>query len=199
MEPLRNSDAVPIRVERLCAELAARIPANAVLLSDTGYSSIWTGTMVPLTQPGCTYLRAAGSLGWAFPASLGAKCAAPERTVICFTGDGGFYYHMSELETAARHGISIVTVINNNSGFGQCLIPVERVYGDREGNPRDLTCFRPTNFARIAQVMGCRGIRVERPADIGAALDDALSAGTTVVVDVATDPRPRAPAPWTPE
>ncbi|MEN8198020.1 MAG: thiamine pyrophosphate-binding protein, partial [Pseudomonadota bacterium] len=93
--PLGQSDAVPISTARLCQELTAALPEDAVLVSDTGYSAIWTATMVELTHPGQTYLRAAGSLGWAFPAALGVKCAAPDRPVICFTGDGGFWYHLS--------------------------------------------------------------------------------------------------------
>jgi acetolactate synthase-1/2/3 large subunit len=104
LEPFRNSDARPIRPERLCKELTEVLPSNGILVSDTGYSAIWTGTMVYLTHPGQTYIRCAGTLGWGFPASLGAKCAAPDRPVVCFTGDGGFWYHLSELETARRWG-----------------------------------------------------------------------------------------------
>ncbi len=68
---------------------------------------IWTGTMIDLTHPGQRYIRCAGSLGWAFPASLGVKCALPDTPVLCFTGDGGFYYHLAEPETAARFGIRV--------------------------------------------------------------------------------------------
>jgi acetolactate synthase-1/2/3 large subunit len=192
------SNATPIRVERLCNEITRRLPADAVLLSDTGYSGIWSSTMIRMTSDSQLYLRSAGTLGWAFPASLGAKCAVPHRPVLCFTGDGGFYYHLSELETACRWRIPTVTVINNNSGFGQCLVPVERVYGSRTGNPSDLTGFSKTNFARIADEFGCRGIRVEQPEEIGPALDAAFAAGGPTVIDVVTDPRPRAPAPWAP-
>ena len=114
-EPLRNSNAVPIRPERVCKEITQILPPDGILVVDTGHASIWTGTLVDLTHPGQGYLRAAGSLGWAFPASLGAKCGAPERPVLCFTGDGGFFYHLSEIETAARCGIKTVTVVNNKS------------------------------------------------------------------------------------
>jgi acetolactate synthase-1/2/3 large subunit len=93
MAPLLDSDATPPRVERLCAEVTWALPPDGILVADTGYSGIWTGTMIELDGAGQTYLRAAGSLGWSFPASLGAKCAAPGRKVLCFTGDGGFYYH----------------------------------------------------------------------------------------------------------
>jgi len=199
MRPLAASDSVPIRVERLCWEITKRLPADAVLVSDTGYSGIWTGTSVPLTQRGQTYLRSAGSLGWGFPASLGAKCAAPERPVVSFVGDGGFYYHLSELETAARWGIKTVTIVNNNSALGQCWVPVEQAYAGRSGRPSDLMRFRDVDFTLIAKAMGCQGIRVEHPDEIGKALETAFAADDQVVVDVVTDPRAQAPAPWLPE
>ena len=197
--PLMASDTVPIRVERLCWELTKRLPSNAVLVADTGYSGIWTGTSVYVTQRGQTYLRSAGSLGWGFPASLGVKCAVPDRQVISFVGDGGFYYHLSELETAARWGIKTVTIVNNNSALGQCLPLVEQAYGERSGKPSDLMRFRNVDFALIAKAMGCQGIRVESPDEIGPALENALAAEGPVVVDVVTDPRVQAPPPWIPE
>ncbi|HEX5690180.1 MAG TPA: thiamine pyrophosphate-binding protein, partial [Roseiflexaceae bacterium] len=133
--PLRQSDALPIRPERLCKELSDALPDDAVLVADTGYASIWTATMVELRHPDQTYLRAAGSLGWGFPAALGAKCAAPDRPVVCFTGDGGFWYHLSELETARRYGINTVTIVNNNGGLAQGIADVHAMYGERPGNP----------------------------------------------------------------
>jgi acetolactate synthase I/II/III large subunit len=196
---LMESDTVPIRVERLCWEITKALPSNAVLVADTGFSGIWTGTSVFLTHRGQTYLRSAGSLGWGFPASLGVKCAVPDRPVISFVGDGGFYYHLSELETAARRGIKTVTVVNNNSALGQCLPGVEQAYGKRSGNPSDLMRFRNVDFTLIAKAMGCQGIRVERPEEIGPALKTALAADAPVVVDVVTDPRVQAPAPWIPQ
>jgi acetolactate synthase I/II/III large subunit len=198
MTPLIESDTVPIRVERLCAEITRALPPDAILVVDTGYSGIWTGTMIELNGAGQTYLRAAGSLGWSFPASLGAKCAAPERKVICFTGDGGFYYHLAELESARRAGIAVTVVVNNNSGFGQNLTGVRRIAGNRPGRGEELIRFGPTDFTAVARSFGVRGIRVERPTEIAPALLEALSAGEPVVVDVMTDLEPRAPEAWAP-
>ncbi len=195
VEPLRYSNAYPILPERLCKEMTEFLPSNAVLVSDTGFSSVWAGTMVYLTHPDQLSIRSAGSLGWAFAASLGAKCGAPERPVICFIGDGGFWYHLSELETASRKGIKTVTVINNNSCFKQCMRGVNRAYGDCPGCKEDMYKFRDTNFAQIAEDMGCFGIRVERPEEISKALKKALQADGAAVVDVATDPEHDAPWP----
>ncbi len=198
MEPFRESDATPIRPERLCHEISEFLPEDAVLVADTGYSGIWTATMIELKHPGQTYLRAAGSLGWAFPAALGVKCGAPDRPVVCFTGDGAFYYHLSELETARRKSLPVVTVINNNSAFGQCVTELEARYGDTQGILDDLIRFGPCNFAEIAKAFGVEGIRVENPAEIGAALERAISLQAPVVVDVVTDQMILAPVAWTP-
>ena len=133
--------------------------------------------MIDFTKPGQRYLRCAGTLGWALPASIGAKCALPDKPVFCFTGDGGFYFHLSELETAARMGINVVVVVNNNRSLQQVKSIVDDSYG---GNPAakggDLWMFRETNFARIAEEMGCLGLRVERPGDLRGALKRALEA-----------------------
>jgi acetolactate synthase-1/2/3 large subunit len=137
-------------------------------------------------------------LGWAFPASLGAKCGAGDRPVICFVGDGGFWYHIGELETAARCGIKTVTVVNNNHSLGQVSGLINRAYGDRSGNRGELYRFREVNFARIAREMGCFGIRVERPEDISKALEEALASDLPAVVDVVTDQDCKSPSPWTP-
>ncbi len=198
VEPLRQSDAIPIRPERLCKELTELLPADAVLVADTGFAAVWTGTMVDFTHPGQRLIRCAGSLGWAFPAALGVKCAAPERPVICFTGDGGFWYHLSELETASRCDIRAVTVVNNNSALGQCRILIKAAYGDQPGKWEEMTRFQEVNFARIAEEMGCFGIRVEKPGEIRGALEQALQADRPAVVEIITDPQADPAPPWAP-
>jgi len=196
-EHLLTSDELPIRPERICRELEKNLPENAVLVSDTGYSAIWTATMMRL-KPTQSYLRAAGSLGWAFPAAIGAKCGAPERPVVCFCGDGGFYYHLSELETARRCRIHTVTVVNNNNALSQGVDDVESVYAGKSGAPNSLYRFEPVNISRVAEGFGCIGMRVEHPAEIAPALDKALTADRPVVVEVMTDISARTPAPWKP-
>ena len=196
--PMRTSGEVPIRPERICAELTRALPDDAILVSDTGYSAIWVATMVQLTSPRQTFIRAAGSLGWGFPAALGAKCAAPDRPVVCFTGDGGFWYHFAELETARRHGIATVTVVNNNNGFSQGIPDVLRQYGSRPGKPEELWRFEDVSFAEVARAMGCHGVRVTDPEAIAPALAEALACGRPAVVEVMTHVSARAPDPWTP-
>jgi acetolactate synthase-1/2/3 large subunit len=198
LAPLRTSGAVPIRPERLCKEVTDCLPSNGILVGDTGFAGIWTGTQVHLTAPGQDYIRCAGSLGWAFPASLGAKCAAPDRPVVCFTGDGGMWYHLSELETARRCGISTVTVVNNNRALGQCAVNIRKLYANRPGNPGDLYDFGAVSFAALAREMGGLGIQVMEPERIAPALKEALAANVPAVVEVITDVNCPAPEPWGP-
>jgi len=187
-QPALMSEAVPIRPERLCHELTRHVPDDAVVVVDTGHAGMWMGGMFDLTSPRQSYMRSAGHLGWAFPAGLGAKCACPDRPVVTFTGDAGFWYHIAEVETAARWNINAVTVVNNNSGGNQSKRGFDRVYGGKQTDKaRELWTFSKTDFARIARDMGALGIRVEQASAFPAALAQALAAQRPAVIDVVTD------------
>ncbi len=183
-----TSEAVPIRPERICAELSRIAPDDAIVVVDTGHAGMWMGGMYDLTRPRQSYMRSAGHLGWAFPAGLGAKCACPERPVVTFTGDAGLWYHIAEIETAARWGINAVTVVNNNASGNQSKRGFDRVYGGTQtAQARELWTFSKVNFARIAEDMGALGLRVEKPGDIAPAIEQALAAKRPAIVDVVTD------------
>lgn len=186
--PLLTSDATPIRPERLAGELSQLVPDDGILVVDTGHAGMWMGGMYDVRGSGQSYLRSAGHLGWAFPASLGAKCAAPDRPVVCFTGDSGFWYHVGDVETAVRSSINTVTVVNNNSSGNQSKRGFDRAYGGEQTQQAgELWKFTDVNFAKIAEDMGAVGIRVERPADFGPALERALEMDRPVVIDTVTD------------
>jgi acetolactate synthase I/II/III large subunit len=189
-----QSDAVPMRPERLCHELSKHVPDDAIVVVDTGHAGMWMGGMFDLTSTRQSYIRSAGHLGWAFPAGLGAKCGCPDRPVVTFTGDAGFWYHIAEIETAARWGINAVTVVNNNGGGNQSKRGFDRVYGGKQTDKaRELWTFSKMNFARLAEDMGAVGIRVEQASAFPAALAQALSANRPVVIDVVTDIEALAP------
>jgi acetolactate synthase-1/2/3 large subunit len=181
-EPLRNSDAVPIRPERICKELEQWLPADATVVVDTFHAALWTAQMMRL-KDGQSYIRCGGSLGWGFPGAIGVKAALPDKPVIGFVGDAGFYYHMAELETAARMGINVVTVVNTNYSGGV----LEKVAYDRS-----------VNLAKVADSMGCRGFRVEKPVEIRQALEKAIACGKPALVEVVSDVAVRAKRGWVP-
>jgi acetolactate synthase-1/2/3 large subunit len=186
--PLLESDQVPMRPERLCAELTDLVPDDGIVVVDTGHAGMWMGGMFDLTSAGQSYMRSAGHLGWAFPASLGAKCAAPDRPVVCFTGDSGFWYHVAEIETAVRWGINTVTVVNDNHSGNQSKRGFDRVYGGRQTEKaHEMWVFTDVDFAALAEHIGAVGIRVEKPSELAPAFDRALTADRPVVLDVVTD------------
>ena len=198
--PRATSNAVPIIPERLCNELTQTLPPNSVLVADTGHAGIWTGSMVDLNHAGQDYIRCAGSLGWGLSGAIGVKCALPDRPVVCFSGDGGFMYHIAELETAVRYNIPVVSVVNNNHGLLQDKRGDDRAYQAVPGShSSDLWEFNDVDMAKVAEAMGAFGIRIDQPQDIQGAIEEALASGRPAVVDVVTDPLDsEAPIPWSP-
>ena len=193
-----DSEEIPMRPERLCRELSDSMPSDTVLLSDTGHSGVWTGSMVDFKYPGQTFLRCAGSLGWGIPAAIGAKCAVPERPVVCFTGDGGVYYHLTELDTALRYGINPVIVVNNNSSLNQEQGGVEGVYGSRNKQTDEKWILSEIHFDKVAESLGCLGILVRKPSEFQGALEQALKSGKPALIDVKTHIEGIAPQAWLP-
>ncbi len=198
--PELTRDEVPMRPQRLCRLLTEVLPEDAILVADTGYSALWSGNLVELHHRNQTFMRAAGSLGWSFPAAIGAKAAAPERTVVCFTGDGGFAYHLPELETARRWGLNTITIVNNNHCLSQGVKNLNIAYSHREEEGRKSECYvyRETDFAKVAQSFDCFGITVERPEDFKAAFAAALASNLPAVIDVKTEFAYQAQMAWMP-
>ena len=193
-KPQLESDAVPIHPARICNELTRHMPDDAIVVVDTGHAGMWMGGMYDLRMPAQSYMRSAGHLGWAFPAGLGAKAACPDRPVVVFTGDAGFWYHIGEVETAVRWNLASVTIVNNNGGGNQSKRGFDRAYGGQQtAQARELWTYNKTDFARLAEDMGALGIRVENPNDIAPALATAVAAKRPAVIDIVTDIEALAP------
>ena len=192
------SDAVPMRPERVCRAVSESLPDDAIVVSDTGHSGMWSGVMIDLLKPKQRYIRCAGSLGWALPASLGVKCGCPNRPVVCFAGDGAVYYHLAELETAARHGINVIILINNNNALNQEIqLYRETTHGKKKFSD-ELWRFNNVKFSELASTLGCAAFRVEQPSDLSDVLKEAFSMNRPVVVEAITDVGAEAQNAWLP-
>ena len=201
MEPLMGSDATPLRPERVCREISQALPVDGVVVSDTGHAGMWTGQMIEFTDSRQGYFRCAGSLGWGLPGAMGVKCALPDRAVVCFTGDGGAYYHLAELETAARSGINLVVVVNNNSSLNQEIPFVDDAYQGKKNSDRSGEIWRfqkSVDFSKVAESLGCAGFRVDKPGQLQELLPRAFALNRPVVIDVVTDENALAPGAWAP-
>lgn len=184
--PQMTSNAVPIKTPRLFRDIQHCLNDQTTVVVDAGGSSYWAPAYLELTpehQP--LYPRGAAAIGSSLPMALGAQLAAPERRVLCISGDGGFGYNIMELETAVRYHLPVVNIIVNN----QCLGMERRGYVEYAGEvPADPVLFSPQDFSKIAQAFNCFGVRVERPGDIRGAIAAALASGRPAIVDVVTDP-----------
>jgi acetolactate synthase-1/2/3 large subunit len=190
--PLERSSAAPIRPEALLHRLSRALPPDAVVVADTGHAGAWSARHLRLGA-GHTFVRAAGSLGWGLPAAIGAKCAAPNRPVVCFTGDGGLYYHIAELETAVRYDIPVVVVVNNNVGMNQ-----EAFLWDADAAQEKNWKFADVDLVAVAEGFGCAAERIDRVEDIEVALAKAVGSGRPTLLDVRTDPAIACPPSWSP-
>jgi acetolactate synthase-1/2/3 large subunit len=184
-EPLRRSDATPIRPERLMEELERVVTEDSIVVADASYSSIWITNYLKARQPGQRFLtpRGLAGLGWGFPMALGAKVARPDAQVFCVAGDGGFGHVWSELETARRMGIKVVLLLINNGILGF----QKHAENVKFGKHTTAVHFHPVDHAAIARATGCLGLRVEDPAQLAGALREAMAAETTALVEVLCD------------
>ena len=177
--------SLPVKPQRVYAELRKVIPRDAIVALDAGLAPNFGQDRLNYYQPRSLMTSLdLGGLGFSFPASLGAKFAAPGRPVINFNGDGGFLFNAQEFETAVRYGLNVVTVIMNNSCWGsekayQRYAFNERYVGADTVNPR---------FDKYAELFGGHGFYVERPEDIGDAMLEALKADGPSIIEIITDP-----------
>jgi acetolactate synthase-1/2/3 large subunit len=113
---------------------------------------------------------------------------AGDRPVILFTGDGGLWYHLSEIETAVRWGVKVVVVLNDNHSLNEETPFYRPMYGGTlAGRHEELWKFTEVNFAEVARSLGANGLRVTKPADFVGALETALDSDRLTIVDTVTD------------
>jgi acetolactate synthase-1/2/3 large subunit len=180
-----NSTKTPINPQRLMKELQAFIDSTTIVATDASYSSLWTLSHLDFATPGRRFVgpRGLGIIGPGLPLALGAKLAAPQQRVICLTGDGGFGYSYSDLETAARYQIPVTILVLNNRMLGFQKHYEQTFYG------KAIECdFNDVNFGQLAEVLNCSGVRIETPAEIQPALQTAIKSDVPSVIDVVIDP-----------
>jgi acetolactate synthase I/II/III large subunit len=193
--PRLDSTERPIHMARLCRELNTALPASSILVADGGFAGHWTGLLYDTKSPGRHFVpdRGLASIGYGLPGGIGAALAAPATPVVTITGDGGFNMTLGELETARRANIGLTIVVVNNAASGYVKALQHAMFRGRYQSS-DLV---EMDYAAIARAMGCNGIRVEDPDQLGAALRTGLGERTRpTVLDVVVtrDPARMLPA-----
>ena len=192
-QELARSDATPIRPERIVATLQELLPTDALVVADAGTPCPYFSAYYEFRETGRHFItnRAHGALGYALPASVGAQIGRPGAKCVAVMGDGSFGFASGELETIARLGLPIATVVIANATFGWIKAGQKSGFAERYFS----VDFTPGQHARIAEAYGIKSWRVEDPADLRPTLARALEAGAPTLVDVVTQPLHEARAP----
>jgi benzoylformate decarboxylase len=189
-------DEVPMRPARFMSELAKRLEGGAVIFDEALTSSPELLRYLAPDQPGSYFQTRGGSLGVGIPGAIGAKLANPDRTVIGFTGDGGSMYTIQALWTAAHHGIGAKFVICNNGSYKLLKLNIQQYWRERgipeHDFPTSFDLLKPEiRFDQLSQSLGVDAVRVERPEQVGPAIDKALATDGPFLIDlVLTDEIP---------
>jgi len=191
-----HSDETPVHMARLISELNRLLPEDGILVADGGFAAHWAGLLFDTKKAGRGFVpdRGFASIGYGLPGAMGAQLAAPDATVVGLTGDGGFNMVLGELETARRMKLGVTIVVVNNAASGYVKALQHLMYGEGAYQSSDLA---ETNYALVAEAMGCHGVRVEAPGDLDGALKSAFAerARPSVVdVVVTRDPARMLPA-----
>jgi acetolactate synthase I/II/III large subunit len=190
-----QSNETPINVGRLMGELNAIMPDDAILVADGGFAGHWGGLCFDTKKAGRHFIadRGFASIGYGLPGSMGAQLGAPTRRVVGLTGDGGFNMTLGELENARRANTPFVLCVFNNAASGYVKALQHSMFGKGNYQSSDLV---EMDYAAITRAMGCRGIRVDDPNRLSAALHEGLentSSPTVLDIVVTRDPAKMLP------
>ena len=180
-----ESDELPLKPQRLMADLRASLPPDALVFVDGGANRSWATHYYPALAPQ-TFFSATGmaSMGYGVAAAVGAKFAAPDRIVASIVGDGGFLMNGMEVATAVAYNKPVIWVVLNDGRYGM-------IYHGRRilGYPTVSSEYPMCDVAKVAEGLGARGIRIYEPGEIRPSLiREIAESGVPTVLDVRIDP-----------
>ena len=179
-------NAAPLHPGRMIAEVASKLPRDAIVTVDAGELALWAIDAIPARAPSsfnASSTSAMGALGMGLPWAIGMKAAHPERPVVAICGDGSFGFTAMEIETATRHGLPVAAVIGNDGGWGIVRHLQEALHG------RALASDLPVApYELLAEFAGAVGDRVETPKQMEIAITNALVASKPSVINAIIDP-----------
>lgn len=185
--PLGENEAKDVlKPQFVIRELSRLSGTDTILTTDVGQHQMWSAQHFVIREPQ-TFITSGGlgTMGYGFPAAIGAKLAAPDKKVICITGDGSFQMNIQELATAVHNKIDITIALINNSYLGMVRQWQDIFYEKRyshtsmEGSP---------DFVRVAEAYGAKGLRAANEQEATAAIGQAMAEKGPVLIDFTVDP-----------
>jgi acetolactate synthase I/II/III large subunit len=170
--------------------IRAELPDDGIFVDEVTQIGFAARIALPVYKPR-TFLSPGyqDNLGWGYATALGAQHARPDAPVLSISGDGGFLYTATEMATAMRHRIPLVTVVFNDGAFGN----VRRIQEEQFGNRQIASELANPDFVRFAKSFGAAAERARKPKELRAALRRAFSRGTPTLIEVPVGPMP---SPW---
>jgi len=166
------------------------LPDDAVITNGAGNYTVWVHRFYRYRRMATELAPTNGAMGYGFPAAIAAKLHYPERTVVCFAGDGCFMMYPQELATAMQFGAALVLIVVNNGMLGTIRMHQEREYPGRVSSTR----LANPDFIALAKAFGAHAERVERTEDFPAAFERAQHAGVPAMIELRVDPLQITPA-----
>ena len=189
-DPTSITHAGAFQMGPVMAWLNKTLPGDAIMCNGAGNYATWLHRFRKFAAYGTQLAPTSGSMGYGLPAAVGAKRMFPERTVVCFAGDGCFMMHGQEFATAVQYDLPIIVLVIDNGMYGTIRMHQERHYPGRES----ATALRNPDFAAYAQAFGGHGERVETTDEFAPAFERALASGKPAILHCLLDPEAITPA-----
>lgn len=175
-----------VNPQTLIEKIDAATNDNAVIVTDVGQHQLWAAQFYKFKESR-TFLTSGGlgTMGYSMGAAMGAQMGCPQKQVIMFTGDGGFHMNLSELATMASYGIPVKMFVMNNKVLGMVRQWQKLFYGNRFS---DTDPHRKTDFVKVAEAFGVKGLRINTNDEIDSVVKEALEYQGPVLVDCRISP-----------
>ena len=187
--PQAHPQLAGVDMAQVIAHLNDVLPDDAVITNGAGNYTVWVHRFYRYRQPATELAPTNGAMGYGFPAAIAAKLHQPERSVICFAGDGCFMMYPQELATAVQFGAPLIVIVVNNGMLGTIRMHQEREYPGRVS----ATDLINPDFVALAKAFGAHAETVHLTEDFPAALARAQAAGAPALIELRTDPRQIGP------
>ena len=175
-----------VNPQQLIETIDAATPDDTLVVTDVGQHQLWAAQFYQFKNPR-TLLTSGGlgTMGYSMGAAIGGRCGKPDTTVVMFAGDGGFHMNLSELATMASYNVPVKMFIMNNTVLGMVRQWQKLFYDNRFA---DTDPHRKTDFVKVAQAFGVRGLRINNNDEIDAVVNEALAYDGPVLVDCRISP-----------
>ena len=189
LPPTSPAELNGVDLAAVVSHLSEVLPEDAVISNGAGNYAVWVHRFYRYRAARCQLAPTNGAMGYGFPAAIAAKLRDPQRSVVCFAGDGCFMMYPQELATAVQYGAALIVIVVNNGMLGTIRMHQEREYPGRIS----ATELRNPDFAALARAFGAHGELVERTEDFAAAFQRAQASGKPALIELRTDPRQITP------